>query len=164
MGSLAFSPLCVPYVALGLETAFLAALALVIRGDAVLRLAILCCCAVVLPWAISFVVVGCTDDPVLAEHVYRVGYGPAPLCGPALMMLVLGVSGRFDGHRVLVGVAFLSAFASTVICWSTDWIVAGVHVTPSGLLYSTPGWLQIDEARKAAEAALAGVRGRPNAG
>jgi len=143
VGSLAFSVLCVPYVVLTAAFLFLAAITLVIRGDAVLRLSLLVSCAVGLPWSLSFLLVGCTEDPVFAEHVYRIGYGGASLVGPALMMLVLGVSGRYDSSRALVGLGFVVALASSIVCWSTNWVVRGVHETPSGLFYITPGWYQL---------------------
>jgi hypothetical protein len=142
VGDLTFSVLALPYVATTVAVALLGGAGVLVRGDPVLRLAILTLAAVAIPWTVTFMLVGCTRDPQLAETLFRVGYGGAALAGPGLLMLVLGTSGRFDGYRHVVVVAYLLALVSAVLCWSTDWVVRGVHPTPSGFLYSTPGWMQ----------------------
>src|SRR5262249_7644152 len=80
-----------------------------------------------------------TKDAALAGLGYRFGLGPIALVGPGMLMLILAVAGRFDGHRVLVAIAFLCACASCAMCWATPWVIAGAQPTRSGLLYELPG-------------------------
>lgn len=143
VGSFTFSMLCVPYVLLALVLSVLGGLAIVIRGDTVVRLAFLLLVVVGLIWSATWILVGCTTDPALARDLLDVGYGPVSFGGVGLLVFVLGASGRFDNHRGVVLLALVVCTASAAVTWATDWVVAGVHETPSGMFYSTPGWFQL---------------------
>lgn len=143
MGDLTFSVLSLPYAAAFLAVSFLCGLVLVVRGDPVLRLAMLLVSGTGVVWCGAFTLVGSTQDHELAKLILRCGYAPAALAGPALMMLVLGISGRFDQRRGIIAIGFVSGLISFAICASTDWVVKDVHQTPSGILYTTPGWYQL---------------------
>ncbi|MCB9561328.1 MAG: serine/threonine-protein phosphatase [Kofleriaceae bacterium] len=139
---LAFSPLSLPYFAAAACLATLGVITIVVRGDVLARLAILMMVAALLPWSLAFGLVGCTQDPVLAEQLLRLGLAPCSLIGPCLMVLVLSISGRFDDHRLLSAVAFAAGLTAAILCWATDWVVAGVRPTPSGFLFIRSGWMQ----------------------
>jgi len=143
VGELTFSVLCLPYLAAFVAVTFLCVAVVIVRGDPVLRLAMLVISGGGMVWCGAYTLVGCTRDPELAELLLRFAYGPVALSGPALMMLVLGINGRIDSRRGWVAIGFASALASATIAWSTDWVVAGVHETPSGMLYASPGWYQM---------------------
>jgi serine phosphatase RsbU (regulator of sigma subunit) len=143
VGDLTFSVLCLPYLAAFLAVAFLCGLVVVVRGDPVLRLAMLVISGTGVVWTGAFTLLGCTQDHDLAILILKCGYGPAAIAGPGLMMLVLGISGRFDTRRGVIALGFLSSLISAAICVSTNWVVKDVHQTPSGMLYTTPGWYQL---------------------
>lgn len=143
MGELAFSPLSVPYLAAAIALAALGVVTVVVRGDTLIRLAMLLLVAVTLPWALSYALVGSTRDPALAERLFRVGLAPVSMTGPGLMLLVLAVSGRVDAHRWLLAGAFGVALTTAVLCWATELMVGGTFETASGLLFVTPGPLQL---------------------
>ncbi len=143
MGDLAFDVLCLPYVAVVAMLLITGVASVVVRGDPVIRLALLTLCAAAVPWGCGFVVDICTDDAALATMASRVGTGPVALVGPGLLMLILAVSGRFDSNRPMVAFAFACGTASMIACWSTDWVVSGVREIPAGMYFPIPGPLQL---------------------
>jgi serine phosphatase RsbU (regulator of sigma subunit) len=56
------------------------------------------------------------------------------------MLLVFGAYGQTERYRRLLIVAGVVATGSLAVCWTTDWVVAGVRETPSGMLYPRAGW------------------------
>jgi hypothetical protein len=143
VGDLTPSVLALPYCLVLAAVLVLGAVTVATRGDVVVRLSVLTLVAGGLPFALAFVIAASTTDPELARLVYRFGYGGVALAGAGLLMMVLAVSGRFDSYRPVVALAYVCACASAVVCWSTDWVVRGVHETPSGLFYTTPGPFQM---------------------
>jgi hypothetical protein len=140
VGELTPSVLALPYALVFVAVGFMGLVAVIVRGDPILRLAVLILSACALVWSAGFVIAASTRDPALAQLAYHIGYGPIPLVGPGLLMLILSVSGRFDSYRHVLVLAWICALTSVAVCWSTDWVVAGVRETPSGLLYSKPGF------------------------
>ncbi len=143
MGELAFSPLSLPFLAATISLVVLGVMSVVVRGDTLIRLAILLMIAMLLPWTLSCTLVGSTRDPALARLLIVAGLGPVSVVGPALMLLVLAISGRVDAHRLLLAVAFACAVASMVLCWTSTLIVGEIFETPSGILFFRPGSLQM---------------------
>lgn len=135
--NLAWNWLCLPYVACALSLVAVGGVAVLIRGDRVLRLGTLGTSTTALPWAVCSALAACTQDPELAERLYRVGNGPIALVGPSLLLVLLGVSGQLERHRWLAWTAGSFGTVFLVLCWSTDWIVAGVRQLPSGIYYVT---------------------------
>lgn len=143
MGELTFSALCLPYVAVVAALLVTSVICVVVRGDVVIRLALLTLCGAAIPWACAFIILCCTEDRALATLAVRVGTGPISLVGPGILMLILAVSGRFDSRRIVVALAFAAGTASMVICWSTTWVIEGVREIPAGMLFPTPGPMQL---------------------
>jgi len=143
VGDLAFSVLCLPYVAVLVALLVTGVVTVVVRGDVVIRLSLLTLCGSAMPWTCGFIIDACTTDRELATLAVRVGTGPISLLGPGLLMLILAVSGRFDSRRGVVALAFACGAASMVICWATPWVTTGVRVIPSGMLFPTPGPWQL---------------------
>ena len=140
MPDIAWSPLAAPYLVTALALVALGVTAALIRGDAVLRTAVIGAVSNTLPWAAASMAAACTRDPELATRILRIGNGPIALLGSSLMLLILGAYGQTERYRRLLIVAGLIATGSLALCWTTDLVVAGVRETPSGMLYPRAGW------------------------
>lgn len=139
MADLRWSWLATPYVvctALILAVTIAAAL---IRGDRVMRIGVIAAAATAVPWAFCQALAACTDDPVIAGKLLRLGQGPVAGVGPSLMLVLLGVSGQLERYRWVARLAGLIGLASFIVCWSTSWVVPGAQRTPSGMFYISPG-------------------------
>ena len=143
MAELAWNWLCLPYIVCGLSLVGVALAAVLIRGDRVLRLGTIGAATSALPWACCSAMVMCTHDEDTAVRLLRLGNGPASLVGPSILLVLLGVSGQLERFRWIARISAIIGFASTALCWTTDWTVAGVHRIPSGVLYISPGPLTI---------------------
>ncbi len=130
---------CVPYLACVVALVALGLITVTIRGDRVLRLGVLGAVATTLPWAFTSVLAASTQDPTLAARLLRLGNGPVALIGPSLLLVLLGVTGQLERHRWLARTAALIGVVMMTLCWSTDWIVAGVHRLHWGMYYISAG-------------------------
>jgi hypothetical protein len=137
--ALAWNWLCVPYLVCALSLAAVGLLAAIIRGDRVLRLGTIGAAISSLPWAVSSVLIACTQDPGLAARLLRFGNGPLSLVGPCLMLILLGVTGQLERHRWIARLGGVIGVALMAVCWGTPWIVAAARELPSGMYYLAPG-------------------------
>lgn len=139
MGDFAWSPLAVPYLVTAVAFAALGLTAALIRGDGVLRLAVIGAVSNTLPWAAASAAAACTRDPATAAHLYKLGNGPIALLGSSLALLILGAYGQTERYRRLLIVGGLIATLSLALAWATDLNISGIQTTPSGLLYPIAG-------------------------
>jgi serine phosphatase RsbU (regulator of sigma subunit) len=139
MGGFAWTPLAVPFLVTSIALVALGLAAALVRGDGVLRLAVIGAVSNTLPWAASSTAAVCASDPVAAANLYRLGNGPIALLGPTLMLLILGAYGQTERYRRLLIIAGLIATGSLALAWSTPLVVAGAHPIPSGVLFTTGG-------------------------
>jgi serine phosphatase RsbU (regulator of sigma subunit) len=139
VGGFAWTSLAAPYLVTAVALIALGLAAALIRGDGVLRLAVIGSVSNTLPWAVTSAAAACTTDPVTATNLYRMGNGPIALLGSSLMLLILGAYGQTERYRRLLIVAGVSATASLALAWATPLVVEGVQVIPSGLLYPKAG-------------------------
>jgi hypothetical protein len=131
--------LSLPYLACAASLAAVALVAALVRGDRVLRLGTIGAATTAMPWALCSAISTWALDPADAERLLRLGNGPIALVGPSLLLVLLGVSGQLERHRYLARIAGAIGLISLAVCWGTDWVVAGVHELPSGILYLSPG-------------------------
>ena len=131
--------LCVPYLVCAAALAAVGLVAVLVRGDRVLRLGSVGAATTALPWALCSAVVTCTSDPELATRLLRLGNAPVALVGPSLLLVMLGVSGQLENHRWLARLAGAVGVVLMALCWATDLVVPGVHPTAVGVLYVDPG-------------------------
>jgi GAF domain-containing protein len=139
VADLRWSWLATPYL---ICTAMLLAVAIaaaLVRGDRVLRLGVISAAAAAIPWSFCQGLAGCTDDPVVAKHLIRLGQGPVAAVGPSCMLVLLGVSGQLERYRWIARIAFMIGTFFFIICWATTWVVPGVQKVPWGMYYMTPG-------------------------
>ncbi|HEY5946960.1 MAG TPA: hypothetical protein VIV40_15760, partial [Kofleriaceae bacterium] len=139
MADLRWSWLATPYVFCAAIILAVAVAAALIRGDRVLRLGVIAAAASAIPWAMCQALAACTDDPVVATQLIRLGQGPVAAVGPNLMLVLLGVSGQLERYRWMARISYLIGSAFFVICWATDWVVPGVQKVPWGMFYISPG-------------------------
>src|SRR5262245_66511269 len=124
-----------PYVVMAVALAALGLTATLIRGDGVLRLALIGAVSNTMPWAVTSTLAACTHDPETATRLLRVGNGPIALLGSSLMLLILGAFGQTERYRRLLIGATVAGTLSLAIAWTTPLVVPGVRTTPSGLLF-----------------------------
>ena len=106
---------------------------LLIRGDALWRVAVMGISLVTLPWAWGMAVILGMDDPDMVFEIGRLAIGPLVFVGPALLFLLLAISGTLEKHRNLV-VAFAALGALVcILTWRSELVVAGSWQTPWGL-------------------------------
>jgi GAF domain-containing protein len=139
MSGLAWSWLAAPYLACTAIILAVAVAAAVIRGDRVLRIGVIGAAVTAIPWAACQALAACTDDPIVAVRLLRIGNGPVALVGPNLMLVLLAVSGQLERHRWIARIAGVVGFFFFVACWATTWTVPGVQRIPSGMFYLEPG-------------------------
>jgi hypothetical protein len=139
VSGLAWNWLCLPYIACAVALIAVAVIAAVVRGDRVMRLGAIGAATNTLPWALCSAAVTWTDDPDVATKLHKLGNGPVALVGPSLLLVLLGVSGQLERNRWLARAAGMSGVVLSLLCWFTDWTVAGVHELSSGILYTSPG-------------------------
>ena len=139
MFDLAWTWLCVPYLACVVMVLAVIVSGALIRGDHVMRLGVVCAAPTTLPWAICSAVSVCATDPEFSARLLRLGLGPVALIGPNLLFVLLGLSGQLERFRWLARVAGGVGMILLALCWSTDWMVAGVQRLPSGVWYTKAG-------------------------
>ncbi|MBA2539187.1 MAG: SpoIIE family protein phosphatase [Deltaproteobacteria bacterium] len=131
--------LCLPYLLCAAALIAVAVIAAVIRGDRVMRLGAIGAATNAVPWALVSAVVTWTDDPEIATMLLRLGNGPIALVGPSFLLVLLGVSGQLERNRWLARTAGLIGVGLSLVCWTTDWTIAGVQELGSGIFYPAPG-------------------------
>ncbi len=139
MSHLAWNWLCLPYLACAAALIAAATVAALIRGDRVLRLGTVGAATTALPWALCSAVATWTDDPEVAVRLLRLGNGSIALVGPALLLVLLGVSGQLERHRWIARMAGVVGAVLLASCWTTDWTVPSVHRLSTGIFYPDPG-------------------------
>jgi len=128
-----------PYLVCALSLVAVSLAAALIRGDRILRLGVLGAAMAATPWAVCQALAACTDDPLVATRLLRLGQGPVAGVGPNLMLVLLGVSGQLERYRWVARLAGIIGTTSVILCWTTNWIVPGVQRVPLGMFYMRPG-------------------------
>ncbi len=136
---LGLSPLSIPFLIAAAGCLAVALATVLIRGAAMLRVALLVTALLGLPWAISSALLATINDPLLATRLSRFFVGTIALLGPALLLTILAVSERHARYRAVVAVAAVQALAVCILTWSTDLVVAHAWRTPLGLWYPRAG-------------------------
>jgi len=136
---LRWSWLATPYLVCSTVLVAVGLAAALLRGDRVLRLGVIGAVLTALPWAVCQAAAACTDDPIVAHRVLKLGQGPVALVGPNLMLVLLGVSGQLERYRWAARSAGIVGLFFLITCWATNWVVPGVQLISSGMFYIRPG-------------------------
>ncbi|MEZ4368788.1 MAG: GAF domain-containing SpoIIE family protein phosphatase [Kofleriaceae bacterium] len=132
-----------PYLGASVVLAGLGVVTALVRGDKVMRVALLAIVGSGLPWAMGYALATGTDEAAVAVALLRAGNGPVALGGPAILLLVLAGAGQLEQRQRLVVVATLLALGSMVLAWSTPWMVRDAWQLPSGTWYVRAGPLLV---------------------
>jgi serine phosphatase RsbU (regulator of sigma subunit) len=129
----------IPFVAVAAGLAALTITAALRRGDLVVRLGFVMVGITALPWAVSLTLVACLDDAELARRIYQIGFGPIPIAGSGLLMVILAVVGRLDAQRPVLVCSVILGLAMCMLTMTTDLVIDGVAPTTGGLLFPRAG-------------------------
>lgn len=129
----------VPFLACAVVLAGTGVLIALLRGDRVMRLGMIGAAAAALPWAVCTALAACSDDPAAATRLLRLGVGPVALCGPNLLIVLLGITGQLERHRWLARGAAGVSTVMMILCWATPYTVPGVHRLSSGMFFLDAG-------------------------
>ena len=109
------------------------------RGAPLLRAAFLGVAVSVLAFLIGGAAMAATRDLAVAEVLFRWALAPTILAGVSVMLFDLALARRLAQHALLAGVAVAISVASTVACVTTELVVDGAYITPSGIPFGTAG-------------------------
>lgn len=136
-----FSIRSVPFIVVALELLVLGIAVLLIRGNAILRLAAVLVAFTPLPWAIGTAITASCTDPALVYRITRVYHGPIALFGPMFFFLILAFTGLYERYRGLLALSVLFASLSCILTWTTDLVVLPPWRTSWGLWFPVGGVL-----------------------
>ena len=100
--ALSFHLTALPFLALAVGLATLALVPALVRGEVVVRLGFTMIGLCALPWAATTALAACVDDGPSLLPFMRAAFAPIPLVGSGLLIVMLGVAGRIEGHRRIV--------------------------------------------------------------
>jgi serine phosphatase RsbU (regulator of sigma subunit) len=109
------------------------------RGAPLLRGTFGLICAAITPYVFGYALIAWTDRPELARVIARYALAPVPIAGAAVLLFALALCRVFHRHRRLAAVSLGTALVSAVLCATTDLVVSGTWVTPSGITYHVAG-------------------------
>jgi hypothetical protein len=139
VSDLEWSWLAAPYIVCAAGMLAVALFGALVRGDRVMRIGMMGAAMTALPWALCSAVSTCTQDPVVATRLLRLGNGPIAFVGPNLLLVLLGASGQLERYRWVARVAGLCGVVLLALCWATPWTIPGVHRIPAGIYYVSAG-------------------------
>lgn len=137
--ALVFDPGSIPYVVFTAVLLALVAIAMLVRGDPLIRAAVITSTFLCLPWAGGTAVLLNTTDPHLAVDVGRFFVGSWSILAPGVLLFVLSTAGVIDRHRPLLIATGVVGAISCAVTWSTDLVVSGVWDLPWGTWYPAAG-------------------------
>lgn len=127
-----FSAASIPFWLLTLSLGGLILITMLVRGDALWRVAIMGVSLVTLPWAWGMALVLGLDDPVMAFEISRLAVGPLAFVGPALLFLLLAISGTLERHRKLVVACGALSTLVCILTWRSHLVIEGSWQSPWG--------------------------------
>jgi len=139
--ALSFHLTALPFLVLAVGLATLALVPALVRGEVVVRLGFTMIGLCALPWAATTALAACVDDGPSLLPFMRAAFAPIPLVGSGLLIVMLGVAGRIEGHRRLVVASVMINAGLMVLCAASSTVVAGIQPTEWGLPYPRAGAL-----------------------
>lgn len=141
MSQFAFNAASVPHILFAVGLLALLLVALLIRGDAFRRSALIAMDVAMLPWAVCNALFLNLEDPELGRALGRFMSGSWALFGPACLIFLLASTGRIARYRYLASIFAALAAIMCGLAWSTDWVVDGVRALSWGGLHPRAGSL-----------------------
>ncbi len=114
-------------------------LALVLEGEVALRTSVALMALIVLPWAVGQGMIMNLVDAVQVENYARFMVGAMTFSLPALLFMLLAMTGQIERHRVLLLSHALLALPLAVVAWGSQLVIQGVWLTPWGIWYQLGG-------------------------
>ncbi|MBL8626579.1 MAG: SpoIIE family protein phosphatase [Myxococcales bacterium] len=139
--ALSFHLTALPFLALAVGLAALALVPALVRGEVVVRLGFTMIGLCALPWAATTALGACVDDGPSLLPFMRAAFAPIPLVGSGLLIVMLGVAGRIEGHRRIVVASVVINATLMVVCAASSTVVASIAPTGWGLPYPRAGYL-----------------------
>lgn len=136
-----FRALSVPFVLLAAGLLALVVVVMLVRGDLIIRAAFASAALMTLPWAAGNALTVNLRDPQHVALFVRIYSGSLVLVGPAVMFLVLTLSGLLARRRLLIYVAAAVSVLSCLVTWTTDLVIDGLWQTSWGIWHPRAGIL-----------------------
>lgn len=128
-----------PFVIAALSLIAAATYVGLMRGAPVLRATFLMVPLTALPWVLALLVVAGDPPAAVAETAFKTGLGVAVFSGYGALLFDLALARRIAQHLRLVVIAGVLSVGSAALCITTDLIIEGMTVTPSGMQFGVGG-------------------------
>jgi serine phosphatase RsbU (regulator of sigma subunit) len=136
---LVFDPGSIPHLVYVAGVLGLLIVAMLARGDILIRSAMLAATLISLPWAGGTALILNVQDAATVAVVGRFFTGVWTLFGSACLLFVLSVVGQLERQRSLLIAATAVALLTCTLTWSTDLVVDGARELAWGTYYPAAG-------------------------
>lgn len=134
-----FSALSIPFAIATVVVLLVGIYVALVRGAPVLRWSLLMVCAGLLPYVAASALVGSTQDPEVAKHLYKLGFALLGFASAGAMLFELALIHRVPQFKWVIIASLVVSTAMGVLGLTTDLMVGGIRETSTGLLYFTMG-------------------------
>jgi len=134
-----FSALSIPFLIATVVVLLVAVYVALVRGAPVLRFALLMVCAGLLPFVSASAMVGSTQNPEVAEVLYKFGFVLLGFASTGAMLFELALIHRVPQFKWVIIAALVISAVSGALGITTDLFIDGTRLTETGLLYFTMG-------------------------
>jgi serine phosphatase RsbU (regulator of sigma subunit) len=136
---LVFNPGSIPHLAFVAGLIGLLAIAMLARGDTLIRSAMIAATLILLPWAGGTALILNLSDPAPVAAVGRFSTGVWTFFGCATLFFVLSVAGQLERYRSMLIAIAVVALLTCVVTWATDLVVAGARALAWHTYYPAAG-------------------------
>jgi serine phosphatase RsbU (regulator of sigma subunit) len=136
---LVFDPGSIPHLVYVAGVLGLLVVAMLARGDTLIRSAMFAATLISLPWAGGTALILNVQDAATVAVVGRFFTGVWTLFGSACLLFALSVVGQLERRRSILMAATAVALLTCVLTWSTDLVVDGARELAWGTYYPAAG-------------------------
>jgi phosphoserine phosphatase RsbU/P len=137
--SLVFDPGSIPHLVFVAGVLGLLVIAMLARGDTLIRSAMITATLISLPWAGGTALILNVQDAATVAVVGRFFTGVWTLFGSACLLFALSVVGQLERRRSILIAAASVALLTCMLTWSTDLVVDGARELAWGTYYPAAG-------------------------
>lgn len=136
-----FEWISVPFIVATVAMLLVCIYPLFMKGSTARRWSMFALGSTCVPYFGASALIACSDDIASATTLYRLTTPFLGLSGAAVLVFDLALTEQLAKQRPLVMIAFLSSAAIGVVTATTDLVIVGAWVTPSGMIHYEAGVL-----------------------